>query len=233
MRVAQPAELMAAEPVPATEADLVARLRARHVPGQSRLGSWSVQPEVPIARSVADLVFVHAVEMAYPLRLRPLSVRECVVLAVLRRRGPTRVDHVEAACGVVRGTLWSSELAALAELGLIRLGAGGRVALDGYSPARAQVICVEAKLLRWREGVTQALACRRFADRVYLAVPPRTALRIARHSVTFRQTGVGLLAVGEQHNTLLVEAAPSSEHDWTREYFLSRWSRRARSRSDS
>jgi hypothetical protein len=207
------------------ESDLVAEL-AEHLP--ARFGgarrSCQIQREVIAGRAIADVVALvgrRGHSERSPLFSRPLSARECVVLSVLRRHGATRSDRLPALCGLEASELRTGLWRDLVERNLLRLGPGGRVALHPLWPSSHRVFAIEAKLVRWRDALQQAIEYRRFADFAYVALPEASLRSALQEREVFKASGVGLLAVNGQVRTV-VKASRSRDHDWRREFVLSR-----------
>jgi hypothetical protein len=68
---------------------------------------------------------------------------------------------------------------------------------NGWAPLHQHIIAVELKLARVSDALNQAASNRTFATKSYVALPAPLALRIAesRRGDSFRERGVGLLAV--------------------------------------
>lgn len=92
------------------------------------------------------------------------------------------------------------------------------------------IVAIEAKLLRWREALTQAHEYRKYADLAFVALPPRTAKRAGANSEQFRAAGVGLLTVVDGALRVCIAPSRSRSHDWRREFVLSRVARLPRRR---
>lgn len=175
--------------------------------------------EVSVGGAIADVV---AVMWDEPLvSPPPLSVRDSVVLATLRRLGPTRVDILEGRCGLHRGALRTGDLDRLEELCLVCRGPGGRVSLATDWARRIHIIAIEVKLRDWRSAIRQAQRYLRYADEAFVALPDRTAQRLGGALKSFQCGNIGLLSVGPEL-TIKVPAAPSVMHDWRREFAASR-----------
>lgn len=208
------------------ERDLVVSL-TEHLRAQlasRRTLATTLRHEVPVGRAIADIVSVsaprarlarrHAVGLAF-------TVSESVALARLRRHGPTRVDRLPAVCGLTPRELKQGVWAQLVESKIIRQGPGGRITLAPLWPSTLQVVAIEAKLTRWRDALRQAIEYRRFADRVYVAISETHIAAALRSRDEFEHPGVGLLAVNGAVRTI-VPAKPSTDHDWRREFVVSR-----------
>jgi len=202
------------------EADLtryILGLLPKYFKGASQHLSFSV--EVSVGGAIADMAAVLWDEPLFPPP--PLSVRDSVLLSTLRRLGSTRVDILEARCGLHRGALRTGDLDRLEALGLVERGPGGRVTLATDWIQRIRVVAIEAKLRDWRSAIRQAQRYLHFADEAFVALPHSTVQRMNGAFQIFNRTSIGLISVGPEL-TVKVPAAPSLEHDWRREFTASR-----------
>jgi hypothetical protein len=71
-----------------------------------------------------------------------------------------------------------------------------------------EVVAVEAKLIRWRDALTQAYRNTCFAHRSFVVLPWRSAQLAGRYSGEFERRGVGLCAV--RNGTVVI----MREADW-------------------
>lgn len=206
----------------ASEADLVDLLIRRIPPW---LGSQrrrvKVTREVAVGGSIADVVVLVGAP-AKPVIHDPLSTEESVVLAWLRRRGPTRIDILEQRCGFGPQRLRNGALSRLKESGVVALGQGGRVATGRPLGGRSRLLAIEAKLAKWRPALQQACAYLKYADKAYVALPYTATVRGRVPLEAFKESGVGLISVSERGLREIVAAKKSSDHDWRREYVVSR-----------
>ncbi len=186
-----------------------------------RANAWQVAREVSVGRCIADVVVLlpHGSDWHQPLEL--LTTYESVILSSLRLGGPTRIDLLENRCGIAHGGLRSGALDRLVAWEMVTLGKGGRISLR-VEKWPVTVIAIEAKLMRWRDALTQAVAYRKFADESYVAIPDMYAAPATKASSQFRENGVGLLVVSG--NSVLVSIDPAASHaqDWRREFVVSR-----------
>lgn len=180
--------------------------------------------ECSAGRVIPDLIAWWSSGCANERPQESLTTAECVLLSYLRRNGPSRIDILEARCGLSRGLLRNGALDRLEMWGLLARGPGGQVRLTERWPPAIEIVAFEAKLTRWKEAVEQARAYRSFADRVYVVVPDALLITVREQLDSFASAGVGLLAVGVGSLVELCEAdvVPNSEHDWRRELVLSR-----------
>ena len=202
------------------ESDLVNDL-ITHLPKYLKRSNrtCAIHREVGVGRSIADVVAT--LLPADAGRVPPvLSVKDSVLVSLLRQNGPTRIDVLERMCGVPPKSLRGEHIHRLVASGIVVVGDGGRVALARWSRSAA-LIAIEAKLTRWLDALEQALEYRRFADRVYVALPADCVAPALRARAMFQRAGVGLLAVNGSIQREIPAAAPTT-HDWRREYVYSR-----------
>ena len=205
-----------------SEADLVALL-IRRIPRWlgSRRPMLRVTREVAVGGSIADVVVLVGAP-AKPVVHDPLSTEESVVLAWLRRRGPTRIDILEQRCGFGPQRLRNGALTRLKESGVVAIGRGGRVATGRPLAGRSRLLAIEAKLTKWRPALQQACAYLKYADKAYVALPYTSTVRGRVPLEAFKDSGVGLISVSERGLREIVAARKSRDHDWRREYVVSR-----------
>jgi hypothetical protein len=182
---------------------------------KDRLG---VVSELIVGKSIADLVLL--VERgSTPAGLqRPLSVRESVVLSALR----PRLKSDSAADQVASPESTDPAIATLLKVGALRTQRNGSIALGRVWDRPRRLVAIEAKLTRWRDALDQAIAYRRYADESYVALPEARIDGAYAGRSCFVAAGVGLIAVSRAGIRQLVPARPSAEHDWRRDFVLSR-----------
>jgi hypothetical protein len=86
---------------------------------------------------------------------------------------------------------------------------GGRtdiVTCNLHSKSRRKVIAYEAKLVRWRDAVTQAYRASAFAHHSYVLLPAKTAEVASRHESVFLQLQVGLCTIRDGRVEVLIRA---------------------------
>lgn len=205
---------------PSTEAALVRRL-VKELPEFFAVQDkrWGLEREVGVGRSIADLVLV-VDQTTEPMVLqRPFSIRESVVLSTLRRQSE-------------RSVRWDAgpnkdAVDALVNLGVLVERRGDLTTRRRWTRAK-KVVAIEAKLLKWRDALSQATAYRQYADESYVALPESHARGALAALSLFRKAGVGLLTVSEDGIRRRLAASRSDEHDWKREFVLSRLLRSVR-----
>jgi hypothetical protein len=187
-----------------------------------RSQSWRLGAEVTVGRTIADLVGLLILNESAPVLPAWLSITESVVLSALRRFGATRIDLLEKRCGAPRTGLRRGALRRLADHGLILFGHGGRITSSGAFSDVFRLIAVEAKLTRWRVALSQAIAYRRYADEAYVLIPAERSRAVLKNAGEFEKQGIGLWILREGIIDVVVDARPWHDHDWRREFVLSR-----------
>lgn len=186
----------------------------------ARASNWKIATELGVGLAIADLV-VALFKRPVGANVRALSARESVVLAALRNRGTTRIDLLEAGCGLERGGLRGPTLDRLVKNGLVERLPGGCVALAGDWAEEVELIAIEAKLVKWKQALRQASNYGRYADSVYVLLPSSEARRAACIEAA-TMAGIGLLIVEDGQLEEHVAPAKFVNHDWRREFALSR-----------
>lgn len=203
------------------ESDLVARGTAL-LPAfvSSRASHWKIATELGVGLAIADLV-VALFKRPVGAEVTALSAKDSVILAALRNRGATRIDMLEERCGLARGGLRGAPLDRLVDGGLVTRRPGGCVALAGDWVEEVELIAIEAKLLKWRQALKQASSYARYADSVYVMLPGVEGRRgdCARAAAA---AGVGVLLVEDGRLDEHVAPMKRVDHDWRREFALSR-----------
>jgi hypothetical protein len=208
----------------ATESQFVTRFRGL-LPGylEQRGAAWRILEEVGAGRRIADVVALLTAEPDLLSRASSiLSVAESVVLSVLRRFGPTRIDLLEQRCGVERGGLRDGALFRLQKWEMLGRAAGGRVTLSPESNSQLTLIAVEAKLKRWREALQQAKVYQNYADETFVALPEQYSKNAIAAKTEFERAGVGLLILSRDSIITPISSKANRQHDWRREFVVSR-----------
>ena len=180
-----------------------------------------IKREVGVGRNIADVVaLLSSGEATAPVE--PLSIVESAVLAVLRQRGPTRIDILESRCGVDRGELRDGRLDRLSGWGSLEFGRGGRVSVSDGWLQDCLIIAIEAKLTKWKDALRQAIEYRRYADESYVLLPEIHARPALKSQNEFEAEGIGLLILRGSSVDCIFPAARSVGHSWRREFVYSR-----------
>lgn len=206
-----------------TENDLVAhslplvQRSFRPVGGHAHLAR-----EVGVGRHIADMVLLLQEPGAGAPRLGTFTAAESVVLASLRKVGATRIDLLESRCGLEKHELRSGALDRLMDWNLIHRQRGGRISLNSSHASDVRIIAIEAKLVRWRRALEQAVQYGRYADFSYVLLPASRSAPALSEPYLFESSGVGLLVADQDAVTTVIDAAPVADHDWRREFVYSR-----------
>jgi hypothetical protein len=177
-----------------------------------------VDTEVGVGRSIADLVLLIGPHDLPSPTLANISVAESVILAALRQWGPTRIDLLEIRCGFERHGLRQGALKRLTNAGTLLRERGGRVTIAPEYVQGTKIIAIEAKLTKWRDALAQAALYRRYADEAFVLLPVQNAEPATKARADFEDAGVGLLVVNGERIDIFFDAAPSTKHDWRRDY---------------
>ncbi len=179
-----------------------------------------VLQEVRTGRVIADILIARPSASGL-IPPRSLSVHESAILSALRRFGSMRIDLLERRTGLphksLRGT---AEL--LSDWKLVRRKPGGLVVPNTAWVTRPRLIAIEAKIRRWRDALSQAVEYTRFANKSYVLLPELSAEVAMRERILFENWGIGLLVYGESGLRMIFPAFARLDHDWRREYLLSR-----------
>jgi hypothetical protein len=182
----------------------------------------SSEREVAAGRRIADVVLLLADNAASERTIADeLSVGECVVLATLRRRGRLTRETLIEATGAAERALHAT-LQKLERRGLLTQTRTGKISLVRSWTRSASLVAFEAKLHKWRDALAQACWYRRYADASYVVLPIAHAKAAMSSADEFLAAGVGLLVFDMKTIYCAIPAARSREHDWRREFVLSR-----------
>lgn len=192
----------------------------------SYAGVWGAlstfRQELGAGREIADVVLLIGSRDRARVLHEALSVAESVILSCLRRGGRTRIDALGRSLGVELSNSADGPLDRLRDWGLIETSRSGAVSLAGAWHRQGRIIALEAKLSRWRDALSQAARYRRYADESYVVLPGDRADVALRHRDLFVDRGVGLLVATPGALACRIKARASDEHDWRREFVLSR-----------
>lgn len=182
-----------------------------------------VRREMPVGSCIPDLVLV-SMDSEPPTALWPTSwsYRHACVVAELRKRPALRPEMLAA-------RLHESEerigpvVQALLRAGAVCQSAGGALYLASEVRAlRADIVAVEAKLMRWHEALEQALSYRAFADRAVVAMDAGMfSLSNEKALDAFRDAGVGLWLVNHDGAWPVIAGRRRAETSAWREYVCS------------
>lgn len=170
-------------------------LWSRPVPG------WRVRTalESTCSEGRADWVWA-GIACDWPESVRPgtaelLQQPTCSrILEILKPQAVRRESFLHARSGVAAPTFrrWLVELV---ETGLVRdLGDGRYVLGPRFAMPRIEICSFEFKLENWKRAFYQAKRYRTFSHRVFVVMPPRTAVRVNGSLEHFRRFNIGLIA---------------------------------------
>jgi len=149
----------------------------------------------PIGAGMPDLVVVSYEPQVFALAQTEMPTIH--ILAYLRVVGSARLETIIGRTGIPQKTT----LRYLNDL--VELKAVARVD-DTYSllPVWRQIlpeiVTIEVKVTNWKRAIEQAARNHIFAHRSFVALPDYVAQRVRLEPV-FRQLGIGLLSVGDDH----------------------------------
>ena len=176
--------------------------------------------ELTVGHSIADLVILRA-PAAGLWPAAPLSIVECAVLSSLRRLGEADLGSIADAVSMRADAVRRILLGRLSTWLLVREGKDVFRTRPSWV-ARSEIIAVEGKLTRWREALDQAATYRRYADRVFVLLPAKSAEVAAEHKDFFVSEGVGLLSYDAGGVCRMLPCKKVTEHTWHREFAISR-----------
>lgn len=173
--------------------------------------------ELVVGSTIADIVLC-ARATSMPQFAAPLTVAQCVLMSLVRRRGSISVDELTA---TARHDQLQRNLDALEESGLVTVSRGRIAPVRPWWGTR-NVIAIEAKLYKWRDALDQAVRYLAYADESYVALPEACTPRAVSELHLFEAAGVGLLSVSATNVHRVLGARRSTAHDWRREFACSR-----------
>lgn len=176
--------------------------------------------ELTVGHSIADLVILRA-NFTHFWPEGPLSIAESAILSSLRRLGAANVDLIAKEVFMQAEPVRRLLLGRLSSWYLVR-NIGGEFRSSKAWVSQSEIIAVEAKLMRWRDALSQAAAYRRYADRAFVLLPAASALTAAQHKDVFAEAGVGLLSYADGSVVHVFPAQKTREHKWHREFAISR-----------
>lgn len=178
--------------------------------------------EVGVGRNIADIVvMLSPVNGVRPAK--PLSIFESTVLSVLRQKGPATPSMLECWCGIEPGTFHDRHLRKFTGMGAIRHLPSGELKLADDWLRDCSIIAVEAKLTRWRNALSQAIAYTRYADQSFVLLDEKNADPAIKSADEFRSAGIGLFVLRERSEIeTVVDAKRHQTHSWQREFVMSR-----------
>ena len=173
----------------------------------SRLAGRSIAfTHFRIGMTIPDLLFVAAKNgrvSRLPARIQ-LTAFDAWVVTALKRWGPLREDQIASELHSSPQRVWS----ALKRLRRHRIVEDVEHFAYKLNPRRlllsAEIVAVEAKLIRWTDAITQALSYLTFANRAYVALPKRAISASKRVAQACRDSGIGLISIGPYRTDVLI-----------------------------
>lgn len=173
--------------------------------------------EFAVGRSKADLVLITHL----PGRDLPeLSAIESSLLAAIRKLDTPSADMLAEITGIEPKDIREILHGKIAEFGLVACIGREKYRLSSNIFEKPRVYAIEAKLVRWRDAIKQALEYQRYADKSFVLMPE--ASPAVSNLDAFKSSGIGLLLHTGSKIRRVVDAGPSLRHDWQREFVLSR-----------
>ena len=169
-----------------------------------------VFPELEVGMVIPDLVVVFRGQSLPKRSARGISLTDLdshVLAAFLR--GKPRLS-----CYLIARHLYSSP--SRTAIALSRLHRYGILRKDGEAyftlnvkaiPTRLHVVAIEAKLLRWRDALSQANTYKRFSNRCYVALPKYVIARNPKIKPACKADGIGLIGVEKSALSVVVESS--------------------------
>jgi len=172
---------------------------------------------VPIGAGLPDIV-VASCDPAMSAVAR-VEAPHAAILAYLRGVGRARAETIAARLAQpLRKVLRCLDLLTRSEA--IMNSSGTYSLATAWRNPLPEIVSVEVKVADWQKAVSQAGRNCIFSHRSFVALPLPIAQRV-RSEIVFRQTGVGLLAVDDDHEVALLRPSPRREpRVWTYYYEL-------------
>jgi len=181
-----------------------------------------LKSELTVGNSTADLVALTYSKVNWPVQIASLSIKECVLLSILRRQGSLCLDELAAMSGENVRSLIVGPLSRIEEWGLVRRCRDGRMALSNGKRKTYRIISFEAKLTKWKQALRQAINYKRFSNKSYVVLPESSGHNAYRNRMVFEESGIGLVTMTDSGIKQLVPPKEHNDHDWRREYVFSR-----------
>jgi len=192
--------------------DAVLARAASLVPAESCV--W-LGASLPVGMTRPDLTVVAYEPMVGAMSHLTALQRE--VLTYLRAVPRARVDTIALRLRRKAAEI-TTALSDLLELGLLTRNGGCLSAVRLRCLPLREVVTVEVKVDKWRVAIQQAARNSIVATRSYVALPEHVALRV-RSEPTFAQLGIGIIAVAQDDDVIVVRRARRSEPTVWRYYY--------------
>lgn len=179
-----------------------------------------IKKELSVGNSIADIVILLKTEKYIEFDHIILNTTESVIVAYLRKKGNSRIDILEKNCRVKNNEFRKGKLKRLFESGIIIKGKGGQIALSPEWNKNIRLIAIEAKISDWKKALLQATSYKKYADEVFVLLP-NVKIKNIKEDI-FIKNGVGLISLSKNKINTIVDAEQNRDHDWRREFALSR-----------
>jgi predicted transcriptional regulator len=156
---------------------------------------------------IPDLVIVAAPKNYHtrPRNTKITSFFESAVLAELLKHSPQSSEQIAKKL-YARNTSLDRALARLIRLGLLSKNKSGTfIARKYFFPTSVKIVSVEAKLLRWKDAISQAKEYLLFSNTSYVALPQRVILANKKIRIACKKEGIGLIAVSSKGTQILLK----------------------------
>jgi len=172
---------------------------------------WWLGGSVPVGAGRPDFIAV-----SYEFRLTALANVQTngLLLAYLRSIREARLETISRRVGR-SPRMVEKELAALREIDAVWERKGGIFSISpGWRDVLRVIVAIEAKVSDWKNAVRQAARNRTFANRSYVALPCKTAERVAPSPV-FEELGIGIISVDDGGEARIMRlASPALPRVW-------------------
>lgn len=187
-----------------------------------RLSRPVVLERRPVGLVIPDFLCIQQKRSHSSLRTSPISGLDAIVLDALARSDSHTAEslarHFYSSPNRIH-----QRLERLSARGLIgRTNAGSYFLPSKIGHNTASVVAVEAKLVRWRDALEQALSYLSFSDESYVALPSELIARNSDIRRRLASTPIGLIGVGASRSVLLRKAKKAVPHTPQRYWLLAR-----------
>jgi predicted transcriptional regulator len=188
------------------ESDLVEVLR-ENPPAVLNLRNSTVQvlKEIQVGMRIPDLLIVCS-KIQQPTTSVKLTYFDCTIIAATMQSGGMSVAELADAMFASEAEI-AKRVVRLVRLGLLDQQQDAQVRMRRRAlPGKPHVVAVEAKLVRWKEALSQARRYLAFANEAYIAMPGATVRRNVAALTACAEAGVGVIAVDEIDADVLLPA---------------------------
>ena len=173
-----------------------------HISCLLRESGYLARTEINSGYGIADVVAIRVDKNRSLLRLKHQQTESLPnenhfrVLALICDEGGSEATTLDELLGKLNicKSYTRVILENLCNLGFVKHAADGAyVKINGWGPLSDDVVAIESKLTNWRRGISQAWRYKKFADEVYLAMPPQSLHPVDRREL--KSANVGLLTI--------------------------------------